>query len=591
MTESVGAGDQPRVGATRGHPAIWRILAVLSWTLLASLACFHSWSIVKEADWILGDDVIFTSSVAADQWFGLHMLVRTGDSRFFPLAFQEFNLLKGSGDAPHLYYMLMWVKYLLTLAVMLATCGVMIRSIVDQAGKEAAPGACGAIKMRLWTLAAAGIAVLYLLNPRLHLMFGHVIYPESMLMVWLALFALLGFLAAATDRTGCHLAALVCGAALIFYKEPAFAFILPAALLPLAASWRSVSKRYKLFAAGLLAVTAGYLLLYYFLVFAHRSGTSYADIYYQEHDRFDLAFLTLFLNPKTIYPVMLGVGLWRFAVIIRRKWRREPIDMRLLFIDSLLFGGLLYMAAFVALKMPDIRYVPPSNVFFALACFYYAGLAVQARLTRAPVPEDAASGSRSGRLIWLWGVPVAAVLLVLWLLPRFNDQVAGFNDLHGMQRTWAPNLSRVASVNGRYPVVFVHPDPAPHDDAIPHEEILHPYFVKGARACMELNQPHVSVRFSYLDLDDALETDRLVGGEVPVVKALPDDGRYFLCVPHDAENFRQDMQDRFGLAVEKVSDFGFAVQYHREFWATEKTAEELRALGAFPPASGMSPRP
>ncbi len=241
--------------------------------------------------------------------------------------------------------------------------------------------------------------------------------------------------------------------------------------------------------------------------------------------------------------------------------RLGQVSLERLFVDSLLLGSAGYIAAFAVLKMADLRFLPPVNVGFTVAVFYYG-----CRWMRRGVPAV------SGR--WkLWG-PLLGVLIA-WIGLRLAVQVTGFAGLHRYRRGWVPNL-RIVSQHSDVPVIYVYPE----KDTTPETGPLKPYFLNAARVCIGLELPEGAgpVHYAYLDLEGRFSgRDTLPGLDVEVLQRPPGSGRYFLFVPPHVEGFASAMKERFGLEVVKVSDFGFRDDFVRQIWAPADFAAQLES--------------
>jgi hypothetical protein len=552
----------------------------VAWLLVAGLVVFHGVNIMRAADWSPGDDYMFTRSTAAGEWMGFAEQVRTYEKRFFPLAFQEFNLLVGAGNAPRMYYALQLVKYLLTLGVMALVARQVLGGLRCADHVETPPGRRRLSGWSAATLGAIIVASVFLLQPRMHLAFGHMIYPESMEMLWLALFVLLAYRGVRGGHWGNYALSLLCGSMVLYYKETAFALVLPVAAVPLVARWRSMKPAQRAWSVGLLLSIALWFALYWVFVYSRAAGGDYASNH-ATHESTVLSFVRVFLDPTTIYPAMLALGSYRAAAIARALCRRRVREwpMERLFVDSLLFGGLLYIAAFAVLRLADIRYLPPSNVLFTVVCLYYARELIEKPRGRL----DLRALARSRLAV------AGAALLALWLGSRLTCHVVGFGWLHDIRRTWAPHLRLIAHHTG-CPVVFVvADDPAPWPADRPQP--LNLFFTKASLACIRVQMPDnaPSLQPAYLDMGgDLPEVDAVGDSEVriEVFRELPASGEYFLFVPRRVEDFPRMMRDRYGLEVVRISRFAFEDRWVREIWVTRAFARRLRERGWLPVLAG-----
>ena len=546
-------------------------ICIVTLLFVLGIVIFHCVNIMKVANWAPGDDYIFTRNTAAGHWMGFHEQVRTSDVRFFPMAFQEFNLLIRAGNAPRLYYAIQLAKYLLTLLVMI----LILRSMLLSQRVSHNSNASQTDEPSVWTLTAlaAGIlGVVFLTQPKMYLAFGHIIYPESMLTLCMSLFVFFGYQGVRSGHAGYYLAAFLFGTLSLYYKEPMFTMVFPIAAVPLIVRFRSMTSTQRVFSISLLLSIVLWFCLFYFIVYMKKTGSDYTTKYANSDNRIE-SFIRLFLNPMTVYPPMAALGMYRAAAILRtmRKGQTQSLSMEHLFFDSLLFGGLLYIAAFATLKMANVRFLPPCNVLFAVVCFYYACVVIRRKPQRFIF---------NNKILLVVGVLAA----FFWLPSRMAFQYFGFRTLHNFQRTWTPNLRIVANHNSN-PIIYVYPD----INTDVHKRPLELFYVYATQACIRLYMPEGAepVKLAYLDMHNELTgIDTLPNSQVEVIRQLPPTGKYFLFVPRHlddyGDDFVQTMKDRFGIDVVQISNFAFEDRYVREIWVTKDFARQLHQTNRLP---------
>lgn len=68
------------------------LIKYASWALMALITVACAFFIVHDAQWIIGDDAIVMSYSGWGHWFPMSQTIRPSEGRFYPTAYQMYNL-------------------------------------------------------------------------------------------------------------------------------------------------------------------------------------------------------------------------------------------------------------------------------------------------------------------------------------------------------------------------------------------------------------------------------------------------------------------------------------------------------------------
>lgn len=260
--------------------------------------------------------------------------------RFFPLAFQEFNVI---GRVFHTAagFMLLPVVQFLLLCTMLASLDTEL-----------------SVRVRV------AIAAIVCVTPSFAISFTGLTYPERNVIFWLVCLIFLLHRFERTLATAYAAAVIVCAQFFVYYKELAALFLLTFALVRLALRWQVSENRSKaswlwtkesILDLGLLTVAGGFCLLYLVMMLPH------LNMHYARQQALPIrtvvgGYLRLDLMPW----LLLGSLAVRLPFILRGKIRASPLW------DGLAMGGLAYFAGYVWLHMFSAYYLAPVDLIAGL---------------------------------------------------------------------------------------------------------------------------------------------------------------------------------------------------------------------------------
>jgi len=316
--------------------------------VLAALTAGVVMIIMYHANWLFGDDFCLVTTVAVNRY----ELPQTGSGRFYPLGHIHDNLpllilhLLGiqSGSTAWAQYAVIAGCYVLTVMCLWA----LFSRMKPFASRNNA--LFPALLVFLFPFTAGAF----------QLVFMELIFPETVVIMLLALFAFLYYKARETGRTGYYLIAFIVAAYCTYCKEPIFGFFLIIAAAHLLFNFKGQSTREKIFHLALIANGVLFAALYYVVVFKN------TEHFYNE-GRFEgniLAFIAPLFIKNPVLILMFALGFVRLFFVTVKKDREH------LYYDSLLFAGMGYVLAYFVLRMNATYYSTPA-VIAALPAFAY----------------------------------------------------------------------------------------------------------------------------------------------------------------------------------------------------------------------------
>jgi hypothetical protein len=306
--------------------------------LAVFVASYIAMTLIWE-DFAYYDHEYFTLNTLIGHDLGISISRDTG--RFFPLGFQEFNLIRHFTDTVTGYHVLPTVQLLIVFYILL---------VLDES---------------LSIMARATLAVLALLTPSVLTSFNGLIFTERNVVFFLVCLLLSVRQFEQTRSVAWAVAAVVIAQIMIYYEETAFLLLLGFATGRLIlrcrngryAKWdynRLWDKESRLdLCFALLAIL---FLLYYFAEMRFQANMNYAVMGRQPRAELMLGYLRIDLLAWLFVAVVLG----RIYLILRH--RVAP----LLLWDGIAFGAVAYFFGFLYLGIFGTYYLAPVDVIAVL---------------------------------------------------------------------------------------------------------------------------------------------------------------------------------------------------------------------------------
>jgi len=320
-------------------------ISLLSFSIF--LVCYALVSVFWE-DFTYFDNVHFTLNTLRGRDIGLH--ISPGIGRFFPLADQEFNLVRHVTASFAGYQLIRIVQLPIVAAVLL---------FLDN---------------QLKPVHRMLLAAFALLTPAITISFGGLIYAEWNVIFWLLLllFCVQRFDSSLSTRWA--VAAVICAQFLLYYKEPGFVILAGFAAARLLlhckteSGWSWTVPTSKIVRLDLLFLALSFLFL---IVFSAYMFPQFASGYRDSIAEPRLRIIHNYLHLDLLIWAFAGFFSWRAYNILRGNMRAD------LLFDPLAFGAVGYAATFIFLRMFSAYYMAPADLVAVLYLGRYAILAWQ----------------------------------------------------------------------------------------------------------------------------------------------------------------------------------------------------------------------
>lgn len=303
-----------------------KYVSIFLWIFLVGISCY---TILKDANWILGDDYYFISPLLTDSF--IPMPIWPSNGRFFPLSFQEFNLLRlFSLDDPLGYYCISCLEFLITVLFFTLFLKDLSKTYTHKT-------------QYFWCVF---FVFLLIISRTVLYLYMDVIFPERNVLCMLSLFLFFYWRGINKESLLYICIAAFFAVMSFYYKEPMFGLFSVFCLCPFIFDYKNVSKYHKIFSSIIFINIILYLILYYFIVYL------YIEKGYNE-GRVALTHLENFifiLKHNKFFIVLLFWACFRFIRITIFHEKKYLIT------DSLLFSGVAYFFAYIVLKLNNAHY-------------------------------------------------------------------------------------------------------------------------------------------------------------------------------------------------------------------------------------------
>jgi hypothetical protein len=322
--------------------------------LLLLFVVLYVFQVFYKEDFAYYDDEMLTDFSVLGKSFAPPIWPSVG--RFFPLADQEFNLLRFVTRSPAGYHSFVAVELLVLVVLLL----VLLR--------------CFKFHYRVLILIAVMLA------PSFVIPFSGFVYPERNVLFWLAIILLCLQNYSESKKRIYFVGCLVAAQFALYYKETVVVFVVAYAatqllLEALAArraahfSWGEIARNNSL-QLTMLALSAIYAVVFLAVMLPNRSFSYITGV------PISLGLvLSSYLKINWLLPILLAVLLFRLWRFLHSHGQIDPMW------DSLAVGAVAYSACIVALKLFSGYYMAPAN-FVALIYLARVSLAWQPKPTK-----------------------------------------------------------------------------------------------------------------------------------------------------------------------------------------------------------------
>lgn len=317
-----------------------------SWALIMLMAFVGAYFIVDGAQWVLGDDAIVMQHAGWGHWFPMSYTVWPESGRFFPLAYQMYNLYAPWFDG-QMSAQAMYIYHAIFFVLSVGLCFWLIQDILKN--REA-----------IWRYGIATLSTIFLIGRTF------VGFMNCFTTAWFGTFITLAMLACAylfyTKKNIWYGVATFLIILWITYSgERSFVTPLAWGTCGLLFMWKKSTKAERWFHIGLVADAIVFLLVYFFFIYL-RITKAYDGAHGSE--------VTLFGNMKSILIaqkflwvaiVLFGVRVWD---VLKNRAEIVFYDLFLLTAGAICVGGFILKLNWVMYYNGAVLMALPAVVYF-----------------------------------------------------------------------------------------------------------------------------------------------------------------------------------------------------------------------------------
>lgn len=327
-----------------------KLLKYIVYSLFVLVVVLGCYFIIKDANWIFGDDHEFLVSTAIGKIESIktHM----GGGRFNPIQHYDYNILTliPFGSTVYAHYVFVALSFALLSWLFAKNSYLISKTYLNSSNK-------------IWgvMLFSCLCFFAFLINPNVAAVFLDVIFPERLLLILFAGFVYFYITAMKQDEKWRYICALLCAVYATYMKEVVAGAFLAFAITNLLFSYKNISRTKKQFYMGLIVNFIIYLALYY--VFVFRTSSKFYNDGVSGLTYFD-NIVKIFNQQKFLIPVFI-FAIYRLVRILAYK------DYKHLPFDALLFMSVAYTGQYFILNLNSGYYFNPSVLLGYFVMFYW----------------------------------------------------------------------------------------------------------------------------------------------------------------------------------------------------------------------------
>lgn len=374
-----------------------KVFVIFCFVLIAILG---SYFIIKDANWIFGDDHEFLVSTAIGKIESInhHM----GGGRFNPLQHYDYNILTliPFGTTATAHYILVMLSFVLLTWLFTKNSYLISKKYSETPTK-------------IWQTMLLSCLCFwaFLINPATVSVFLDIIFPERLLLILLAAFAYFYISALDKDEKWRYICALLCVVYASYMKEVVAGGFAVFSLTNLIFSYKNISKNKRLFYGGLIVNFFVYLVLYYILVF-RTSSTFYNEgrggLYYFDN------MIAIFSTQKFLIPMFIFAIFRGMRILFYKDYKHLPFD-------SLLFMSVAYVIQYFILNLNASYYFEPAVFVGYIVMFYWFVCCFDRKSYRLIIP----------------------IICLLSIIVNYHGALRKCKDFYIGRNSFIPNVSRL----------------------------------------------------------------------------------------------------------------------------------------------------
>ncbi|MGX3010950.1 hypothetical protein ACWIUD_05215 [Helicobacter sp. 23-1044] len=210
------------------------------------------------------------------------------------------------------------------------------------------------------------IITAFLCTPAFITAFLRLFVPEKFESIFFGIFLICYIYFLRQNSKFSALIAIISATIALYYKEPAFIMLGGFAFFHFIFSFKTSTLWQKILDILLCISAFIWIVAYYFIVIANKSTSgNYGDTPYNQLIVFAKISLNYLLTEPFLFIGVFGVVAYRIYLVVYKK---EQINALL---DALLLGAMLYLLAYLVLKIYSFHYPLPAYIFALLPLGYY----------------------------------------------------------------------------------------------------------------------------------------------------------------------------------------------------------------------------
>ena len=392
----------------------------ISWFIIISVVAVITFFILYRADWMLGDNLHFVLYTGKGNVYPLFTPFKVGETRFFPFAWIDLNLLLlvPGGTSAFAHYMYAAFSFVVFCLFFLLSC----KKI------------CKDYRIRYGLYFAVVAFVLAVFNTGFFDCFLNLMYPDRYVVILFAAFAFLMLRYRECGKTYLLVLAFACAFFSTYCKETVFAFFVVYAVWTLFFQ-KECSRQEKIFMYSLIVNGVVFLLMYYLLAWRGHS------VVYAKDAPMGILQLcsTVFRNSALLLFVFI-FSIVRFFKCLVSKGKSLPV------IDPLIAASAVYALEYFVLGYSSTYYYAPAVTAGAIPVVLYAsrivsehryaGTAILMLLLLVPVAHFASVSSCINNTV-MERIKVMPGLRHMASLQRQGGKIYWFNPANDLDVTYS----------------------------------------------------------------------------------------------------------------------------------------------------------
>jgi len=314
------------------------IFTIISTTIL----CFF---IVFNANWILGDDVVFLETTAVGKFISIRGFILPEIGRFLPFQLWDYNILRLlNSDSALAHYSLVSVS----LVFFSVTTFLLYKGVISEFPFST---------LKYWLIAFTTI----FLSTRVYSIFLQLHFAERITVVLLSIFLYFYYRFHLTEKWIFGALSVSVAMYIVYCKEPMFGALLTIPLTHFVFNYKNLTSKSKIVNLALIANSILFISLYYFWIYLNTT-----TLYHVGDQLSTFGLITKVFRSHKLLLFAVFLSIIRIYFIVIKKDRDH------LFIDGLLFAGVVYTVEVLVTGLHYSYYFFPAVLFCLPSLIYWS---------------------------------------------------------------------------------------------------------------------------------------------------------------------------------------------------------------------------